>query len=193
MSKGVYLPTTSGLMAQPAAKIAARFLQTGDWKACREMALKENLMQAEKRATASNYVAYAIKLLKTLTPHELELLSRCGPESARALMWLGLCRAYPLVGKFAKTVINGKFNRRDFHLDAGDWREFLSREGYERQEVEDIPKSTRAKARSVVFGNLKSAGYLSSLNELKDAALEASVAAAIGDDIGFFPVFIRRE
>ena len=110
--------------------------------------------QIEKIASAERYLAYTIKLLKELTDKEQALLSDSDISSQRALMWLAFCRTYPLIGKFADTVINQKFNHHDFILSTGDWNEFLSRESHEHQEIEDIGKASRAKAKSVLFGNL---------------------------------------
>lgn len=186
------LPTISGLAINPASWLAKRYLETEDWEPCRKGAMDNNLMKIEKTASAARYLAYTIKLLKELTEEELSLLSDSDIASQRALMWLAFCRTYPLIGKFSDTVINQKFSHHDFFLSTGDWNEFLSRESSEHQEIEDIGKASRAKAKSVLFGNLRNVGYLSSSNELKEAALSGDVASLIGSDIRYFPVFMER-
>lgn len=192
MNDRLSLPTISGLAINPASWLAKRYLETEDWEPCRKEAMDNNLMKIEKTASAARYLAYTIKLLKELTEEELSLLSDSDIASQRALMWLAFCRTYPLIGKFSDTVINQKFSHHDFFLSTGDWNEFLSRESSEHQEIEDIGKASRAKAKSVLFGNLRNVGYLSSSNELKEAALSREVASLIGSDIRYFPVFMER-
>lgn len=192
MSVGLSLPTISGLAINQASWLAKRYIESGDWNLCRKEAMDCNLMQIEKTASAERYLAYTVKLLKKLTKDEITLFSDGNAEIRRALMWLAFCRAYPLIGKFADTVINQKFNQHDFTLSTGDWNEFLSRESHEHQEIEDIGKTSRAKAKSVLFGDLRNVGYLSSSNEIKEAMIPREMAAVIGQDIRYFPVFMER-
>ena len=192
MNDKLTLPTISGLAINPASWLAKRYLETKDWEQCRKEAIEDNLMKIEKTASSARYLAYTMKLLRTLGDKELESLASHNADTQRAMMWLAFCRTYPLIGKFADTVINQKFKQHDFHLSAGDWNEFLSRESYEHQEIEDIGKASRLKAKSVLFGNLKSLGYLSSSNEMKEATISKEVASLIGSDICYFPVFMER-
>ena len=192
MTDKLSLPTISGLAINPASWLAKRYLETKEWELCRSEATENNLMKIEKTASSARYLVYTMKLLRTLDDKELELLAFQNADTQRAMMWLAFCRTYLLVGKFADTVLNQKFNRHDFHLSIGEWNEFLSRESHEHQEIEDIGKASRAKARSVLFGNLRNVGYLSSSNELKEAALSKEVVSLIGSDIRYFPVFMER-
>ena len=192
MSIALSLPTISGLATKQAVWLAQKYIECNDRNLCRKKAMDDNIMQIEKIASAERYLAYTIKLLKELTKEELSLLADGDTGNQRNLMWLAFCRTYPLIGKFADTVISQKFNNHDFFLSSGDWNEFLSRESHEHQEIEDIGKATRAKAKTVLFGNLRNTGYLSSSNELKEAAVSKEMAALIGHDIRYFPVFLER-
>ena len=192
MTDKLSLPTISGLAINPASWLAKRYLETKEWELCRSEATENNLMKIEKTASSARYLVYTMKLLRTLDDKELELLAFQDADTQRAMMWLAFCRTYLLVGKFADTVLNQKFNRHDFHLSIGEWNEFLSRESHEHHEIEDIGKASRAKAKSVLFGNLRNVGYLSSSNELKEAALSKEVVSLIGSDIRYFPVFMER-
>lgn len=192
MNVALSLPTISGLTINQAVWLAKKYIECNDWNLCRKEAMDDNIMQIEKIASAERYLAYTTKLLKELTKEELALLADSDTSNQRNLMWLAFCRAYPLIGKFADTIINQKFNNHDFSLSTGDWNEFLSRESHEHQEIEDIGKASRTKAKTVLFSNLRSAGYLSSSNELKEAAVSKELAALIGQDIRYFPVFLER-
>ena len=189
MNDRLSLPTISGLAINPASYLANRYLETKDWITCRDEAIKNNIMKIDKTASSVRYISYTTKLLKTLTNEELQLLASSVADTKRSMMWLAFCLTYPLVGKFADTVINQKFIHHDFTLTSGDWNEFLSRESYEHHAIEDIGKATRVKARSVLFGNLKSVGYLSSSNEIKEAILAEEVISILGENLRFFPYY----
>lgn len=192
MNVAISLPTISGLAINQAVWLAKKHIECNDWKLCRKEAMDDNIMQIEKIASAERYLAYTIKLLKEFTKEELALLADGDTSNQRNLMWLAFCRTYPLIGKFADTVINQKFNNHDFSLFTGDWNEFLSRESHGHQEIEDIGKASRTKAKTVLFGNLRNTGYLSSSNELKEADVSKEMATLIGHDIRYFPVFLER-
>ncbi len=192
MNNKISLPTISGLAINPASWLAKRYLEIKNFESCRREAMENNLMKIEKRASSARYLAYIMKLLRTLDDRELELLASSNANTQRAMMWLAFCRTYPIMGKFADTVINQKFNHYDFSLCTSDWNEFLSRESQEHQEIEDIGKASRAKAKSVLFGNLRNVGYLSSSNAIKGAMLPNEMVKMIGSDIRYFPVFMER-
>ena len=192
MSQKLSLPTISGLEIKQATWLAKKYIECHDWLACSKEAMNDNLMQIEKTASAKRYLSYTIKLLKELTSEELLSFNSSGVEMKKAFMWLAFCRTYPLVGKFASSVINQKFSSHDFSLSFGDWNEFLSRESLEHHEIEDIGKSSRIKAQSVLFGNLRSVGYLSSSNELKEATLSKEMLSLIGHDIHYYPVLMEH-
>lgn len=191
MSSRLSLPTVSGLETYPASRLTKRYMECGDWNLCRIEALEGNLMRMDKTASAARYIRYIAKLLAMLTNEELILFVDSDMEGQKALLWLAFCRAYPLVGKFADTVINQKFNNHDFSLLPKDWNEFLSRESDEHQELENIGKASRSKARSVIFSNLRSSNYLSSSDTLKEAVIPKEIASTIKQDIRFFPVFME--
>lgn len=192
MNKKLSLPTISGLEIKQATWLAKKYNECKDWTVCSREAMDGNLMQIEKTASAKRYLAYSVKLLKEFTKEELLLFISGNVEIKRAFMWLAFCRTYPLVGKFASSVINQKFSSHDFSLSFGDWNEFLSRESLEHHEIEDIGKSSRIKAQSVLFGNLRSVGYLSSSNELKEATLSKEMLSLIGNDIHYYTVFMEH-
>ena len=109
MNDKLTLPTISGLAINPALWLAKRYLETKDWEQCRKEAIEDNLMKIEKTASSARYLAYTMKLLRTLGDKELESLASHNAVTQRAMMWLAFCRTYPLIGKFADTVINQKF------------------------------------------------------------------------------------
>lgn len=192
MTTKITLPTIAGLMIGPATKLAHIYSDTKDWKSCKDEALESNLMQIDKIASSKRYLEYTISLLKKLSEKEIEAFTISDSYDQKAFMWIAFCRSYPIITKFAETVINQKFNRNDYNLSFGDWYEFLSQESIEHTEIDDIGKATRVKAKSVLFGNLRSSGYLSSTNTLNEAIISKKTKVIIKKDLVLFPIFWRN-
>lgn len=188
MIENISLPTLSGLMVNQAVKITTIYQESGDWQKCRQEVLERNIMQIDKESSSRRYVAYVIKMLKMLSDEELRLLIGSSLEDQKAIMWLAFCRSYPLVGLFAAEVVREKFLSRDYSLSISDWNEFLARKAQENDSIDNIGKETRRHARSVVMGNLRQAGLLSSSNELKAAEISEDVKKTIGKDLVFYPI-----
>ena len=92
MNNKISLPTISGLAINPASWLAKRYLEIKNFESCRREAMENNLMKIEKRASSARYLAYIMKLLRTLDDRELELLASSNANTQRAMMWLAFCR-----------------------------------------------------------------------------------------------------
>lgn len=193
MRSGINLPTISGLMIPQAEKIAELYLQSKDWNECRKEAIEKNIMQIDKTASSKRYVSYVISLLRRLSEEEIMILAGDSQEDRKAMMWLSFCRAYPLIGEFASTVIHQKFISHEFSLTPNDWSEFLAGKAQENEGIDEIGKATRTKAKTVIFTNLRQAELLSSSNELKEARLSEDAMKAIKKDLAFFPSFTTGD
>lgn len=183
------LPTVSlGLMIPQAVKVAQIYLECNDWVKTKEKSIELNIMQVDRLATASRYVLHAIRILQNLGIEGIKHLSIAEIEDQRALLWLAFCRTYPLVGLFASDVIHQRFLTNNRYLYLRDWDAFLSRQADEDNTIDNIGKSTRDKARSVIFSNLRQACFLSSSNELKGAEISEDALRIIGKEIIYFPI-----
>lgn len=88
MNDRLSLPTISGLAINPASWLAKRYLETKDWEPCRKEAMENNLMKIEKNASAARYLAYTMKLLRSLDDRELQLLSSLSWHAN--MLWLAV-------------------------------------------------------------------------------------------------------
>lgn len=182
------LPTVSGLRQYYSSIIAAKNAECNDWAKTRSWAIEENIFDAARIKTTIRYVSHLIKMIGTLSDEQLSILVDGDDSEQIAMLWLGFCKAFPIVGMFAHQVIHEKYVTKDFHLGTEDLWEFFRVKSDEMPELNDIGRNTRSKLQSVVFCNLREAGYISKANELRTAALSRRTLAHMTfEEQCFFP------
>lgn len=181
MSNKASLPTVTGLRSYQASMIAAKYIETSDWDLVRAFAISENLFDASRQATAKRYISQIHMILGSLNEQQLQIVAS-GTESDRlALLWFGFCKSFPLVGMFASEVISEKFRNRSYSLVSEDLWEFLSNKSVDYESLGSMSDAVRKKVKSVIFYNLRDAGYLNGMGEI----LAANLSSFAKDSIGY--------
>ena len=184
----ISLPTVTGLKLFQGSMMAAQYLNIGSWAAVRSWAVNENVFDSTRKDTSSRYANHVLKILGSLNHDQLAILADGNTSEQLAMLWLGFCKAFELVGWFAKDVIHEKYVSKDFSLTKKDFMAFFISKSDSTPELKDIGDSSRKKLQNVVFHNLNEAGFISATGEIQTAMLSGQVLDVLeGDDISFFP------
>lgn len=184
----VSLPTVTGLKLFQGSVMATLYLKTGSWSAVRSWAVNENIFDTNRTETSARYASHVIKMISTLNQEQLHILSEGDSSEQLAMLWLGFCRTFDVVGWFAKEIIHEKYVSKDFNLTRNDFMAFLISKSDSVPELKEIGASSRSKLQSVVFHNLGEAGFISSTGEIQTAMLSYSVLRSLDEgEIAFFP------
>ncbi len=184
----VSLPTVTGLKLFQGSVMATQYLKTGSWSAVRSWAVNENIFDANRTDTASRYSNHVIKMISTLSHDQLRILSEGDSSEQLAMLWLGFCKAFDIVGWFAREIIHEKYVTKDFTLTKNDLVAFLISKGDSVSEIKDMGDASRRKLQGVVFHNLGEAGFLSATGEIQTAMLSYGVLQSLDEgEIAFFP------
>lgn len=182
------LPTLTGLKPYQASLLAKKYLEVGDWINVRDYAYKENVFETSRKSTSDRYSHHLVKILSSLDAKQLEIVAEGSEKNRLAILWMGFCIAFPLVGTFAAEVLCEKFRNRSFNLKPEDLWEYLANKSVDYTNLVDMSDAMRSKVKSVVFYNLRDAGYLNSLDEIQPANLSGLAKDAIGyENLCFFP------
>lgn len=182
------LPTILGLKPYQAGLIAGKYRETGSWQECKRYAYEENIFEASRKSTSDRYFNNASKILSSLKEKQLETVALGSDKDRRALLWLGFCLSFPLIGGFAGDVVSGKYRNHSLVLKAEDLWEYLADKSVEYPSLADITPSVRSKAKGVVFFNLRDAELLNGLDEIQPAYLSSRVKTLISPiHLSFFP------
>ena len=174
--------TTGGLFQQESLKLAALYLEAGDWKKIREKVISENLLQARTSSSLQRVCREVITRLETLRGAELELLVETASQEQRYLLWIAVCRRYRFIADFAVEVIRERYMTLKTDLSPVDFDAFFNGKAIWRPELDQIQPSTRNKLRQVLFKMLREADLLTKNNTIAPAMLSPTFLKTIQRD-----------
>ena len=183
--------TTGALLVREAALLAPLYIDQHDWEQVRELAVKENLLQARTHRTGVRLASETVQRLSALADDEVGLLIETTASERGDLMWAAACRRYEFIGEFAEEVVRERFLRLASTLDYPDFDGFVRAKALWHEELVEIKDSTLQRLRSNVFKMLREAELLSKAGEIMPAVLSERLAALLStrspSDLRFFP------
>jgi len=185
--------TTGGLFHRESVKIAALFLQLGDWDAVRAEAQRHNLLQARAESTAQRVNRELCFRLSVLSRVELTLLVEGSDQEQKQLIWMAICRYYRFIREFAVEVLREHFLTLRLSLQHSDFDAFFNNKAEWDDELDSITPMTRKKLRQVLFRMLREADLITKKGDIQAVLLAPSVAQIIAsrhpEELAIFPVF----
>ena len=185
--------TTGTLFHRESVKLAALYLDLGDWNLVQDKVLVENLLQTRTVNSLKRVYREVVSRLKTLNSSELEFLIDASHQEQAYLLWLAVCRRYRFIADFAVEVIRERYITLKTDLTYEDFDSFINRKSEWHSELDAINPSTRDKLRQVLFKILKDADILTANNMINAAMLSPPLLELIyqssPNDVLFFPAF----
>lgn len=180
--------TTGALLVREAVLLAPVYLEQHDWERVRDLAVKENLLQARTHRTGVRLASETVQRLSALAESEVSLLLDATASERGHLMWAAACRRYEFIGEFAEEVVRERFLLLAPALEYQDFDGFVRGRALWHEELAELKESTLQRLRSNVFKMLREAELLSKGGEIMPAVLSERIAAALSADLRFFPV-----
>ncbi|WP_204800513.1 DUF1819 family protein [Nitrosomonas nitrosa] len=185
--------TTGGLFHRESAKLAALYLNLGDWNSVRDKVITENLLQTRTLNTLKRVCREVVSRLRTLSQDELEFLVESNHQEQAYLLWLAICRRYKFIADFAVEVLRERYITLKADLTFDDFDSFFNRKSEWHLELDEITPATRSKLRQVLFRILHEADLLTTNNMINAAMLSPRLLKMIHQgnrrDVLYFPVF----
>lgn len=185
--------TTGSLFHRESVKLAALYLDLGDWNAVRDKVITENLLQTRTLNTLKRVCREVISRLKMLSRGELELIVEGYHQEQGYLLWLAVCRRYSFIADFAVEVLRERYITLKNDLNYEDFDFFFNRKSEWSLELDKITPATRSKLRQVLFKMLREADLLTANNMIHAAMLSSRLLELIYQrslrDLVYFPVF----
>lgn len=185
--------TTGGLFHPESIKLAALYLELGDWRSVRGRVIAENLLQTRTLSTLKRVCSEVVSRLRTLSQSELEFLVEGSRQEQAYLLWLALCRRYRFIADFAIEVLRERYVTLKTDLTVEDFDSFFNRKSDWHSELDEITPATRGKLRQVLFKILREADLLTDNNMINAAMLSPRLLELIHQgghgDVLCFPVF----
>lgn len=183
--------TTGGLLVLESAVLAPIYTEHRDWVKVRDLAVKENLLQARTHSTGVRRVREAVKRLSVLSNLEVESLIEITASERAHLMWAAACRRYNLIGEFAEEVLRERFLTLAGTVTYKDYDSFYRAKAMWHDELDEVTELSYKKLRQVLFKMMTEAGLLTMQGGIEPALLSARVAEFLTErtpsEIRFFP------
>jgi hypothetical protein len=185
--------TTGGLFHLESVKLAALYLDNGDWNIVLDKVIADNLLQKRTLSTLKRSCREVISRLQTLNSYELEFLVEGNHQEQAYLLWLAICRTYRFIADFAVEVLRERYISLKADLTYDDFDSFFNRKSEWHFELDKITPATRGKLRQVLFKILREADLLAANGMINSALLSPSLLELIRQsdqrDILYFPAF----
>ena len=184
--------TAGTLLYHESVKLAELYRDLKDWRAVKNNALDDNLLQARTQSAAKRICRETISRLKLLTDAERDLLLNGTRQEQNHLLWLAICKRYRFIRDFAVEVLREKYLRLDLMLTNDDYEIFFNNKAEWHDELESLAESTREKLRQVVMKMLREADLLTGHNTINPAMLSPDFIKTVYQDskeyLAVFPV-----
>lgn len=185
--------TTGSLFHRESVKLAALYLDLGDWDSVRNKVIAENLLQTRTLNTLKRVCREVISRLRTLSLGELKFLVEVSHQEQAYLLWIAVCRRYRFIADFAVEVLRERHITLKSDLTHEGFDSFFSRKAEWHLELDEITQATRGKLRQVLFKMLREADLLTANNMIHVAMLSLRLLGLIHQgsrrEILYFPVF----
>lgn len=103
------MPVNYGICLYEVGLIIDLYVQYQDWAKVKEEVMHDNLMQRRKLTTCEKMLRELRDRMRELSLEEMKLYQTANATEKIALIWIALCRHYPLLTEFWVNVILPKF------------------------------------------------------------------------------------
>lgn len=134
---------------------ARAYVNCGDWTEVRRLIVEENLFGLNSDGNRKRIGGEVLKRLKTLSDEEVAFLANAIDHDQPAMLWVSLCRTYPIVRSVATDLLVARFDRLLPDLPRETYRAFVEDEKYEHPDLAKVTDKSLDKVEIRVFGMLR--------------------------------------
>lgn len=152
--------STGGLFVAASVELAGMYQRLEDWEAVKKAAAEEGLTQFSASSSITRTVRELATRLAALNDDERDLLLRSGHAERSALLWLALCRTYPLIREFAVEVVSDRLTNFRTQLGLEHFDAFIASKSQWNSAIADLSDTTLKKLRQNLFRYMREAGII---------------------------------
>lgn len=143
--------TAASALLPETLAMAEEYLRLGDWEAVKQFMDQSNTLHKVKKATFTREFREVRKRVSELTPEQLELLVHGSRDDTRAMIHLGMVKAYAFFHDFILEVVRNKFQLYEISVTGQDYDRFVEQKALTHPELNALSPSTSSKIKQVVF------------------------------------------
>lgn len=168
--------TTGGLNLSISEDLINLYLDGRSWEEVKEVAVSSNATRQRALPSRTRLIRECMFRLRALDNREIEVFVDGQPDDRKLLLWVAICRTYPLIDSFARQVLRQYFLSMRTEISYTDFDYFYEKQSLHHPELDDLTESSRKKLRQVLFRIMREAGLISAKNEIQPCILSPRLA-----------------
>ncbi len=154
--------TSIGARRPETTEVARAYVDCLDWTEVRRRIVEDNIISLNKESTRKRVGRELIKRLRMLDADEMAFLANAVDDDQIAMIWLVICRTYPVLRAFSTEVVAARFSKMVPDVPRTAWAAFI-------EESIDHPALARLTVKSRKQLEIRAFGMLRECHLLDDA------------------------
>lgn len=147
--------TSIGARRLETAEVARAYIERHDWAEVRRRIVKDNLISLNAESTRKRVGSEIMKRLKTLDDNEISFLAQAMDDDQLAMLWVSICRTYPILRSFSRGVVSARFSKMIPDVPRTAWQAFVEEESAEHPELGKLTEKSIKQLEIRAFGMLR--------------------------------------
>ena len=147
--------TSIGVRRLETVEVARAYVEQPDWGEVRRRIVGDNIVGRNKESTRKRIGGEIIKRLKSLNDEEIHFLTEALDDDQLAMLWVAVCRTYPILRSFSQDVVSARFADLIPDVPRTAWSAFLEEETIAHPEIGKLTEKSLKQLETRTFGMLK--------------------------------------
>ena len=147
--------TGAGTYRAETLEVLHAYLECRDWREVRRLVVEDNLINLNSDGNRKRIGGEIIKRLQTLAIEELEYFDESIDDDQSAMLWVALCRTYPILYSFARNVLAARYANMVPDLPKTSYLAFTEEIEFDHPEYARLTESSKKKIEIRIFGMLR--------------------------------------
>lgn len=147
--------TSIGARRPETADLARAYVDCLDWTEVKRCVIEDNIISLNKESTRRRVGSELIKRLKMLDADEMAFLADAVDDDQLAMIWVVICRTYPVLRAFSTEVVATRFSKMVPDVPRTVWEAFIEEESIDHPELAHLTDKSRRQLEIRAFGMLR--------------------------------------
>ena len=127
--------TSIGARRSETVEVARAYVDCLDWTEVRRRIVEDNIISLNKESTRKRVGSELVKRLRMLDTDEMAFLADAVDDDQLAMIWVVICRTYPVLRAFSTNVVAARFSKMVPDVPRTAWTAFVDEESMDHPEL----------------------------------------------------------
>lgn len=147
--------TSIGARRSETVEVARAYVDCLDWTEVRRRIVEDNIISLNKESTRKRVGSELVKRLRMLDADEMAFLADAVDDDQLAMIWVVICRTYPVLRAFSTNVVAARFSKMVPDVPRTAWTAFVDEESMDHPELAHLTDKSRKQLEIRAFGMLR--------------------------------------